>query len=165
MAHVKLTDRQMQSFLSKQRLMPSGCIEWQASVNEDGYGTLFVRPRHWKAHRLAWVLANGPVPAGRELMHSCDNPRCVNVAHLSPGTHSENMRDAYARGRKKVPGTFLKAASRCKEGSLNPKARLSAEDVAAIRASSDPINDLAARFGVTPQNVRLILARKTWGHV
>lgn len=66
-----------------------------------GYGQFYRRKREpVGAHRFSWELANGrPVPAGRQVMHSCDNPPCVNPAHLSVGTSADNHRDKSAKGR------------------------------------------------------------------
>lgn len=82
------------------------CWLWRAAVDKDGYGkfqlTTRSRPKqiHVRAHRLAWALANGKMPpSGLVVMHACDNPRCVNPAHLSLGTQSENRADCTHKGR------------------------------------------------------------------
>lgn len=86
------------------------------------------------AHRLAWRIANGDaeIPAGSVVMHACDNPRCVNPAHLSLGTQQDNIRDAVRKGRWAVR-------------------KLTDEDVATIRelrASGVQAKAIAARFGI-----------------
>lgn len=53
------------------------------------------------AHRIACILAHGPVPDGYIVMHSCDNPPCCNPAHLRTGTYAENARDRQQRGRQR----------------------------------------------------------------
>ena len=58
-----------------------------------------------RAHRIAWQIAYGPIPAGLLVLHTCDNPGCVNPVHLYIGTQKDNMRDmsirGYAKNRKK----------------------------------------------------------------
>jgi hypothetical protein len=78
-------------------------------VGPNGYGqiggTVDGRQERKYAHRLAWELANNrPVPDGLVVMHSCDNPRCVNPSHLSVGTQSQNIHDSIRKGRFKPFG-------------------------------------------------------------
>lgn len=75
------------------------CWEWVASGDSDGYGQLMVGKRMKKAHRVAWELANGPIPDGSFVCHHCDNPSCVRPSHLFLGSNSENMRDMVRKGR------------------------------------------------------------------
>lgn len=67
-------------------------------------------------HRLAWEAHNAePIPEGMHILHSCDNPRCFNPAHLRVGTHQENMDDMVARNRSKGPnpeGARVRSLSR-----------------------------------------------------
>ncbi|MGH7024521.1 MAG: HNH endonuclease signature motif containing protein [Caulobacteraceae bacterium] len=51
------------------------------------------------AHRLAWELANGPIPDGLLILHKCDNPVCCNPDHLFLGTAADNHADCAAKGR------------------------------------------------------------------
>jgi hypothetical protein len=77
----------------------SDCIEWQGSRNQQGYGRRFVEGRNQRVHRLVWIEANGLIPEGMELRHTCDNPSCYNLEHLLLGTRADNMRDRTERGR------------------------------------------------------------------
>lgn len=77
----------------------NGCIEFNGWRNEDGYGETSFQAETWRAHKLMYVLTYGPVPDDRVVMHSCDNPPCINPAHLKLGTRSENNRDCQAKGR------------------------------------------------------------------
>jgi hypothetical protein len=56
-----------------------------------------------RAHRFAWIEANGPVPAGLHVLHTCDNPLCVRPSHLWLGTQAENLADMTAKGRRYYP--------------------------------------------------------------
>lgn len=77
----------------------SACWPWKGSVMGEGYG----RYRQAYTHRLAWMLANGPIPAGLFVLHKCDNPPCCNPDHLFLGTQADNVRDRDAKGRHWVP--------------------------------------------------------------
>lgn len=98
-------------FWAKVRQAPNGCVEWTG--NRAGgrtrrlYGqfsyTVEGTQVHIYAHRLAWMLAHGPIPEGHYICHTCDNGLCVAAAHLFAGTQFDNMRDASAKGRLHVP--------------------------------------------------------------
>lgn len=79
---------------------PEKCWEWQGCRDVSGYGYGVVRYNgtSYYAHRLAWILTSG-FDSQLFILHSCDNPPCVNPNHLREGTHTDNMRDMIARGR------------------------------------------------------------------
>jgi hypothetical protein len=76
-----------------------GCWEWMGSRKETGYGLFTLDSRTSSAHRFSYSLAFGSIPAGMEVCHHCDNPPCVRPDHMFLGTHSDNMRDRFAKGR------------------------------------------------------------------
>lgn len=77
------------------------CWEWLGNTNNKGYGMFSVNSFVGKklAHRLSYESVNGKIPEGMHIMHSCDNPCCVNPNHLSAGTHRDNMQDASKKFR------------------------------------------------------------------
>jgi hypothetical protein len=77
----------------------SGCRLWQGWLNRKGYGELSAGGRSWMAHRLAYVLAHGPIPPGMFVCHTCDRPNCVEPSHFFLGDHTANQRDMVAKGR------------------------------------------------------------------
>ena len=84
------------------RTVPVGdCREWTGARDARGYGMIGYQGKTERTHRVAWILAKGPIPAHRFVCHTCDNPPCCNPLHLFLGTPVDNMRDAQHKGRKK----------------------------------------------------------------
>ncbi len=80
----------------------NGCWNWLAST--DGrYGVFWSMGRKVKAHRFSIELNGTDIPPGMLVCHKCDNTLCVNPEHLFLGTHSDNTRDAFNKGRMISP--------------------------------------------------------------
>jgi hypothetical protein len=142
---------------------PDECWHWTGGLNHAGYGRIEMKchrlgiREQYLAHVLSYELQVGEVPGDLELCHSCDNPPCVNPAHLSPGTHLKNMQDCKERRRNFRP-----------IGELSGRAKLTADKVVEIRrlaasGMSDP--ELGRAFNVHPQSIWCVRHRKSWAHV
>jgi hypothetical protein len=110
---------------------------------------------------MAWEIANGPVPAGLWVLHHCDNPPCVNPAHLYAGTHADNMRDMRERGRHwyRVDPSNVLRGERC------GAAKLTADQVAEIRrvgSQGTTHRAIGLRYGVSKAAIGYILRGRTW---
>jgi len=135
------------------------CWEWQASLRDKGYGQFCWKGRPLKAHRVAYELAIGQIPEGMCVLHKCDNPGCVNPAHLWLGTIADNNADMTNKGRR---------VSTPQLGEAHWHARLTTEDVIAIRqeyASGIPQGTIAQKYGVGRNNISMIVTRSNWRHV
>ena len=80
----------------------TGCWIWLASKAQTAakqYGHFNLDGRSVRAHRAAWLIYNGEIPEGMQVLHTCDIGICVNPEHLRLGTHTENMREMVQRGR------------------------------------------------------------------
>ena len=98
----KRDEAKRQAVLSAQNPWPD-CVLWHLSLDGAGYGQKVVKGKLWKAHRLVWTEANGPIPQGRQINHRCDTPACVNLGHLYLGTQKDNVQDMVDRGTKRTP--------------------------------------------------------------
>jgi len=130
---------------------------WLGVSNNDGYGAIKEHGKAVKSHRVSWRLANGD-SGSLQVLHRCDQPACVNPAHLFLGTHDDNMRDKARKGR----------ASRL-VGLRAPNRKVSAEDVLEIRrlyaAGGWRQVDLAKKFGLKQPQVSSIVRRDSWTHL
>lgn len=117
-----------------------GCWKWQGGKRSDGYGLFQIGPKSRRAHRVAYVLVKGPIPAGLDVLHHCDNPPCCNPDHLFVGTDLDNARDCREKGR---------GSRGAPRGSAHHSYKLSDEDVAAIQSSSGPLREIAEQFGIS----------------
>lgn len=85
---------------TRTRRTETGCLEWTGGTHKQGYGILGARGKNSLTHRLAWEVSNGrQLLSGECVCHRCDNPPCVNPEHLFLGSHADNMRDMFAKGR------------------------------------------------------------------
>jgi len=101
----------------------SGCWLWLGRVDPDsGYGQFSLNDRITRAHRAAWLLYRGDIPAGRLVLHRCDVRCCVNPNHLFLGSHKDNMRDCITKGRFRAgrgggpKGSNVYPQTHCKRG-------------------------------------------------
>jgi hypothetical protein len=78
------------------------CWEWKGSRRAKAYGLISVNGKMVGAHRVSWIIHNGPIPKGMVVRHYvCDNPCCVNPNHLKLGTKADNANDILVKGRYK----------------------------------------------------------------
>lgn len=133
----------------------AGCWIWKGAKTSSGYGLLFAgRRKKIRAHRLSFLLHGGVIAEGQFVCHHCDNPLCVNPAHLYAGSHADNMRDVRTRGRANRAGT---------PGETNPGAKLTVEQVREILRSRDTSkHELAAKYQCGERAIRNIWAGRTW---
>lgn len=135
---------------------PDECWLWKRSTaTNNGYGRFWINGSHMIASRYAYEQSIGPIPEGMEVCHTCDNPACVNPAHLFLGSHTDNMRDASQKRRLRAP-----------HGESHPSAKFSWKQVRKMRrdfeTNPQPIAHIARRHKVHPSTIRSILSRETW---
>lgn len=159
----------------------AGCWEWQGGRKRHGYGRVRIDGASTGAHRVAWTLANGPVPEGLHVLHRCDNPPCIRPDHLFLGTPADNAEDRTAKGRS-GPRCGVSPASAARgerhwtrqrpdevrRGELAGRARLTAEKVLDIRrrhAAGESLSALGREYGVTHVSIAAVVARRSWAHI
>jgi hypothetical protein len=131
------------------------CWEWQSVRNNRGYGKFWLNGRTQAAHRVSYRINNGRIPDGMQVRHTCDNPPCVNPAHLLAGTGKQNAQDAIDRGRYR-------------RGVDNYRAKLTEDQVREIRrcwAGGETQVSMARRFGVSRAAVQWVINGRTWAAV
>jgi hypothetical protein len=135
---------------------PDECWPWTAGKLPAGYGLFNLNSKMVLAHRLSLGLKLGrTISPGLYAIHSCDNPICVNPAHLREGTQAENMTDKVERGRQLW-------------GEKHGRAKLTEADVRQIfelRATGLTQLEIAAEVGVDRSQVGCILRGDRWAHL
>lgn len=132
------------------------CWEWGRYKMKSGYGVVTIAQYPYGAHRVAYCMTHGKIANGLLVMHSCDNPKCVNPSHLSAGTHDDNMRDMITKGRNMTNRPM---------GDAHSFAKLSSENVRSMRARhalGERISDLAREHGVDRGTAHHAISGKTW---
>lgn len=142
------------------------CWNWTGHLSPTGYGRFRFRGKHFRAHRFAWVAFVGEIDGGIFVLHKCDNPRCVNPAHLFLGTHDDNMADKVQKNRQ-ARGLAIVGNRNTARGERAGRPKLKEADIKDIRASyrKEANAAIARRYGVSKVLVGLIMKRKAWKHV
>lgn len=165
----------MKRFWDKVKLAAKGvCWEWQASTEKrNGYGKFGLSAGGWdRAHRVAWRLVHGPIPKGMFVLHTCDNPKCVNTNHLYLGTKKDNAQDRERRGRSNHAvgvnhGRHTHPGQTA--GSKNGRAKLDERAVHGLllRHFKQGMTkaDLAREYGLSKTTVGHIVSGKLWPNV
>lgn len=131
----------------------TGCWLWTGAITKKGYGRYKAYSNRLVfVHRISYQETFGRIPQGLFVLHKCDQPLCVNPDHLFLGTIADNNRDCEEKRRRP-------------KGEHIPNHKLTDEIVRKIRASSDSPKSLGIRYGVTPDRINKIRARKAWKHV
>lgn len=139
---------------------PNGCWEWIGAISSTGYGAIWVEGKSTTAHRVSYELNIGPIPEGAWILHSCDNPPCVNPRHLSAGTPAQNTQEAMERKRMTPCGVG--------SGEAHPTSKLTEVQALGVRDLYDQgwsCKDIGDAYGVNEQTIRLIGQRKNWKHL
>ena len=147
-------------FWRKVARVPDGCWNWTASTIVGNRGQIGVSTKggfrkNYLASRVAFTFANGDIPDGMVVMHTCDNPLCCRPSHLVVGTQKDNLQD-------------MSQKFRGMHGSRSYHAKITeaqAIEMRERRAAGWPQQALADAYGLTQGTVSVLLNRKTWRHV
>lgn len=135
------------------------CWPWQGELNSMGYGRLSTGGRKRRvrilAHKLSLELHGIVCPPNKIILHSCDNPKCVNPQHLRIGTMLENADDARQKKRNNY-------------GERNGMARFTEDQIRnmhALRRNGSLLREIATMYGTGKHYVGQIISGRRWGHL
>jgi hypothetical protein len=157
---VEMKKKFVEKHLSNYVETAARCWEYQGYCDADGYGRLNTSCKgsshSHKLHRISYYYHTHTNPASLVVRHDCDNPCCINPAHLRLGTIRDNNNDRVERGRSA-------------KGEKNGSSKLTNEDVLNIkkrlREGKESKAVIAKDFGVGREIIRLIYNRCNWSHI
>jgi hypothetical protein len=130
------------------------CWIWTGSKKTKGYGQFGVNYRVVTTHRYAYENFIGKIPAGMVVMHTCDNPPCVNPDHLILGTIADNNADRDIKGR-----------GNASKGSDHVMSKLTDDEILMIRKDSRSQAKIAEEYGVSQAHISKIKNKRSWTHL
>ena len=139
---------------NKKVIKKEGCWDWNG-YKSIGYGTLRYDGKLLHAHRASWIINNGNIPAGLQVLHKCDNPSCSNPEHLFLGTQKDNIRDMMSKNRMFIPKGETHYASKLKPNDVLKIRELLADS----KLSQKKIGDL---YGVCRGTILDIKNNRIW---
>lgn len=138
-------------WLAERTRRDGNCLRWTRAHSSRGFPITYRNRQGVTVHRVVWEHAHGPIPVGTEIRHvpHCPHRDCVQLEHLHPVSTTAHIADRVQNG------AFA-------HGERHWNAKLTEPEVRAILASHQTNDVLAARFGVTPGNIRAIRTGRTW---
>jgi len=141
------------------------CWLWTGHISKEGYGKFSLRKNNVRvetlAHRISWIIHNGPIPDGMCVLHDCpggDNPACCNPDHLWRGTDLDNHKDREEKGRGNQP-----------KGEKNGQSKLTESQVIELRRryrkNCATFKQLGIEFGISATTAESIVKGKIWKHL
>lgn len=144
----------------------NGCWRWTKGRHAHGYGVINTRiggrNKQYRANRVSYEIAKGPIPGGMFVLHRCDNPSCVNPEHLFLGTQRDNMRDCISKGR------HVNQNRTWPTGSAHHNSKLSDNLVRTIRVHHGLglyYREIAKMLSLNISTVYRVATHKVWAHV
>jgi len=134
------------------------CWNWTRALKDNGYGCLHIRsiPSTVYAHRLSWIAFRGIIPQGMQVLHRCDNRRCINPDHLFLGTPCDNVHDMDSKGRRVNSPRYA---------DQHPRHKLTWALVGTIREQYSAgmiMDDIAEGLAISRATVSRVVRRVSW---
>lgn len=147
-------EKRIAAFWAKVDKQEDGCWVYRGATDKWGYTHIGVEGRRKQAHRFSYELAHGTIPTGMLVLHSCDNPPCVNPAHLRLGTDADNRADAMARRR-------IAYGERTRRNKLTAEA---AKAALALKGTCSQ-REAAEQFNVSQGAIQALWAGRSWRYL
>lgn len=135
-----------------------GCWIYAGAKEANGYGytqnPVGAYPKFLLAHRASWIITNGSIPDGLQVLHRCDVPACCNPAHLFLGTIADNCADKLSKHRQ-ARGENTRSAK---------LTEAQAREILSLKGKERAYN-LAQKYGVKPTAINAIWSARLWKHI
>lgn len=131
------------------------CLPWSGGRGWNNYGHFWLNGKTYLAHRVAYFMANGEFPDELEVLHECDNPPCVNPAHLFLGTSKDNTQDMLMKNRA------VRGEDSCIAILTNEKVL----EIRKLYLQRHSQRKIANMFNVSQSLISNVVTRKTWWHI